>query len=109
MPYARLGAAAVVALVALAVFFAHDVQMMRSGLTAANAADEAVSGDRTEAISLLKRAAELTPDVQQYHVWAGELLLGEALREPDGDIALDILRDAREISPNTRTGTRSPT
>jgi hypothetical protein len=45
---------------------------------------------------LLKDASDRSPDVQQYHVWAGELLVREAQEESDSDAASPLLHDAHE-------------
>jgi len=73
-----------------------DVQMFRSGLTAPDAFEEAAAGNTTEAITLLNKASDKSPEVQQYYVWAGEMLAREAQEESDSDDASAFLHDARE-------------
>ena len=95
-PYLPIGAAVIVTALALALFVSRDLQMLRSGLTAADALEKAVAGDTATAINLLNRASDRSPDIQQYHVWAGELLIKEAQGTADAGVAVSLLRDARE-------------
>ena len=94
--YVSIGAAAILTVVLLTIFVFRDVQMLNSGLTAADAFEESAAGNSTEAITLLKEASDRSPDVQQYHVWAGELLVRKAQEESDSDVASALLHDARE-------------
>jgi O-antigen ligase/tetratricopeptide (TPR) repeat protein len=89
-------AAAVVSIAVLGIFMSRDVQMLRAGLISSKAFDESAAGNTAESTRLLMRAAELAPDVQQYYVWAGELLLQEARLETDPAQALSLLGEAYE-------------
>ena len=55
---------------------------------------------------MLQRAADIAPDVQQYHVWAGELLIEEARAQTDLDPALRLFGEA--YSTFTRYERRDP-
>jgi len=89
-----LASAGAVAVAAVVLFVARDVQMLRAGIVAADGFDRAADGDRTEAIRLLQRAADIAPDVQQYHVWAGELLIEEARAQTNPVVAMRLLAEA---------------
>ena len=95
--YGSLGTAVVVVLGAAVIFAMRDVQMLRSGLIAANAFEEAGSGNHEVASEQLQRAARISPDVQHYRVWAGELLVEEAYAQTDPEFAVLLLGDAYNI------------
>ncbi|MDA1257829.1 MAG: O-antigen ligase family protein [Chloroflexi bacterium] len=92
--YGRLGLAAVVTVTALSIFVARDVQMLRSGLIAGDAFDESAGGNPIESLRLLRKAGDISPDVQQYGVWAGELLVEGARAQTDAAAAMEQLGDA---------------
>lgn len=92
--YVSLGATVVVVLVAASIFAMRDIQMLRSGIIAADAFEEAGAGNLTVATEQLKRASNISPDVQQYGVWAGELLVEEARTKTDRESAFSLLGDA---------------
>jgi tetratricopeptide (TPR) repeat protein len=92
--YYRLGSAAVLVVFILAIFVVRDVQMLRSGFIASDAFEESRSGDQVKAIRSLQRAADISPDVEQYRVWGGKLLLGESRAQVDPDNAVDLLSGA---------------
>lgn len=93
--YFRLAMASLVVFVALAIFIARDVQMMRAGLIAGSGFAAAEAGDTAEAIRLFERASLIAPDVQYYGVHAGELLVQQAQSQISNEAALASLTAAR--------------
>ena len=73
------------------VFIVRDVQMLRAGVVAGDAFAAGRAGDRAESITLLQRAIDLAPDVEQYRVQTGELLFEEAQAQPTAEAALPFL------------------
>ena len=98
--YVPVAAATVVVILASAIFLVRDVQMLRSGFTAANAFDEVVVGRDSDAIESLTAAAARSPGVEQYHVMAAGLLISQAQQEPDDDLAIPLLTRARDVLIN---------
>ena len=94
--YTRLTVATLLAVVAFAIFFVRDVQMMRAGVVSGDAFAEARTGNKGEAIALLQRAIELAPEVQLYRAIAGELLIEKARAQVTNEAAMPILAEAYE-------------
>ncbi len=94
--YAPLTVATVLAVAALYIFVARDIQMLRAGLISGDAFEEAAAGDRVEATNLLQKATDISPDVQQYYEWSGELLVERARAQADPGTALPLLGEAYE-------------
>ena len=86
----------ILAIVALGVFFVRDIQPLRAGLKSADAFEAAAAGNSSEAQRLMQRASELAPDVEQYRVWTGELLVEEAGLQVQSTAALQSLGEAYE-------------
>jgi len=93
--YYKLGSAAAALVLVLTIFMVRDIQMLRSGLIASNAFEEASSGDQVGAIRSLKRASDISPDVEQYGVGGAKLLVDESREQLDAGNSLELLADAR--------------
>jgi len=92
----RLVGAAVLLVVMLSIFFMRDIQSLRSGVIASNAFEESKHGNRLDAVQSLQKAADISPWVEQYSLWGGQLLIDESRSQVNADNAIKFLVDAHD-------------
>lgn len=94
--YVPLAVATVVAIAAATTYVVRDFQSLRAGLMAGDAFAESRAGNRDEAVTLLQKASDLAPDVQQYRVQAGEMQFLEARAQQNDTDARTLYEEAYE-------------
>jgi tetratricopeptide (TPR) repeat protein len=102
----RLGSAAIIGVLALALFLAVDVQAVRASRLATTAQQALRAKDVTTAYLRFRRASELYPFAEGYAVAASHLLRGSARQNKDREeaaiqlaIAFEVLSRFEEMDP----------